>query len=192
MLSKIEARVKYKNLRKHLTESEILYMSVDIANNLLKLNIWELKTFHLFMTKDENKEVDTKPIFDILIGKEKEIIIPKININRNSLDSYIFDEKTVFSLDKLMIPEPVNGILFNGKIDVVILPLLAYDLDGNRIGYGKGFYDKFISNLKSEPLKIGISYFSPEKSLEFNNHDINLDYCITPNKIFSFSEKSYY
>ena len=192
MLSKIEARVKYKNLRKHLTESEILYMSVDIANNLLKLNIWELKTFHLFMTKDENKEVDTKPIFDILIGKEKEIIIPKININRNSLDSYIFDEKTVFSMDKLMIPEPVNGILFNGKIDVVILPLLAYDLDGNRIGYGKGFYDKFISNLKSEPLKIGISYFSPEKSLEFNNHDINLDYCITPNKIFSFSEKSYY
>ncbi|MBT27446.1 MAG: 5-formyltetrahydrofolate cyclo-ligase [Flavobacteriaceae bacterium] len=192
MLSKIEARVKYKNLRKHLTESEILYMSVDIANNLLKLNIWELKTFHLFMTKDENKEVDTKPIFDILIGKEKEIIIPKININRNSLDSYIFDEKTVFSLDKLMIPEPVNGILFNGKIDVVILPLLAYDLDGNRIGYGKGFYDKFISNLKSEPLKIGVSYFSPEKSLEFNNHDINLDYCITPNKIFSFSEKSYY
>ena len=192
MLSKIEARVKYKNLRKHLTESEILYMSVDIANNLLKLNIWELKTFHLFMTKDKNKEVDTKPIFDILIGKEKEIIIPKININRNSLDSYIFDEKTIFSLDKLMIPEPVNGILFNGKIDVVILPLLAYDLDGNRIGYGKGFYDKFISNLKSEPLKIGISYFSPEKSLEFNNHDINLDYCITPNKIFSFSEKSYY
>ena len=192
MLSKIEAREKYKNLRKHLTESEILYMSVDIANNLLKFNIWELKTFHLFMTKDENKEVDTKPIFDILIGKGKEIIIPKININRNSLDSYIFDEKTVFSLDNLRIPEPVNGILFNGKIDVVILPLLAYDLDGNRIGYGKGFYDKFIRNLKSEPLKIGISYFSPEKSLEFNNHDISLDYCITPNKIFSFSEKSYY
>ena len=192
MLSKIEAREKYKNLRKHLTESEILYMSVDIANNLLKFNIWELKTFHLFMTKDENKEVDTKPIFDILIGKGKEIIIPKININRNSLDSYIFDEKTVFSLDNLRIPEPVNGILFNGKIDVVILPLLAYDLDGNRIGYGKGFYDKFIRNLKSEPLKIGISYFSPEKSLEFNNHDISLDYCITPNKIFNFSEKSYY
>jgi 5-formyltetrahydrofolate cyclo-ligase len=192
MLSKIEAREKYKNLRKHLTESEILYMSVDIANNLLKFNIWELKTFHLFMTKDENKEVDTKPIFDILISKGKEIIIPKININRNNLDSYIFDEKTVFSLDNLRIPEPVNGILFNGKIDVVILPLLAYDLDGNRIGYGKGFYDKFIRNLKSEPLKIGISYFSPEKSLEFNNHDISLDYCITPNKIFSFSEKSYY
>ena len=192
MLSKIEAREKYKNLRKHLTESEILDMSVDIANNLLKLNIWELKTFHLFMSKDENKEVDTKPFFDILIGKEKQIIIPKININRDSLDSYIFDEKTVFSLDKLRIPEPVNGILFNGKIDVVILPLLAYDLDGNRIGYGKGFYDKFISKLKLEPLKIGISYFSPEKSLEFNNHDINLDYCITPNKIFSFSEKSYY
>jgi 5-formyltetrahydrofolate cyclo-ligase len=192
MLSKIEAREKYKNLRKQLSESEILDMSVKIANNLLKFKIWELKTFHLFMTISENKEVDTKPIFDLLIGKGKEIIIPKININSNTLDSCIFDEKTVFNVSNLGIPEPKNGILFNGKIDVVILPLLAYDLDGNRIGYGKGFYDKFICNLKSEPLTIGVSFFSPEKSLECNNHDINLDYCITPNKIFSFSKKSYY
>ena len=192
MLSKIEAREKYKNLRKKLQESEILNMSVKIANNLLKFNVWGLKTFHLFMTIDENKEVDTKPIFDLLIGKGKEIIIPKINTDTNTLDSYIFDEKTVFEINNLRIPEPNDGIVFNGKIDVVILPLLAYDLEGNRIGYGKGFYDNFISNLKSEPLKIGISYFSPEKSLECNNRDINLDYCITPNKIFSFSEKSYY
>jgi 5-formyltetrahydrofolate cyclo-ligase len=192
MLSKIEAREKYRNLRKQLTEPEILEMSVEIANNLLKFKIWELKTFHLFMTINEKKEVDTKPIFDLLIGKGKEIVIPKININTNTLDSYIFDEKTVFKISNLRIPEPKDGIVFNGKIDVVIMPLLAYDLDGNRIGYGKGFYDNFISNLKSAPLKIGISYFSPEKSLECNNHDINLDYCITPNKIFSFSEKSYY
>ena len=192
MLSKIEAREKYKNLRKKLQESEILDMSVEIANNLLKFNVWELKTFHLFMTIDENKEVDTKPIFDLLIGKGKEIVIPKINTDTNTLDSYIFDEKTVFEINNLRIPEPNDGIVFNGKIDVVILPLLAYDLEGNRIGYGKGFYDNFISNLKSEPLKIGISYFSPEERLECNNHDINLDYCITPNQIFSFSEKSYY
>ena len=167
-------------------------MSVEIANKLLKFKIWGLKTFHLFMTIDENKEVDTKPIFDLLIGKGKEIIIPKINTNTNNLDSYIFNEKTVFKISNLGIPEPENGTLFNGQIDVVILPLLAYDLDGSRIGYGKGFYDNFISNLKAEPLKIGISYFSPEKSLESNKHDSNLDYCITPNQIFNFSQKSYY
>ena len=108
MLSKIEAREKYKNMRKQLQELEILDMSVEIANNLLKFNVWELKTFHLFMTIDENKEVDTKPIFDLLIGKGKEIIIPKININSNTLDSYIFDEKTVFNISSLGIPEPKN------------------------------------------------------------------------------------
>ena len=79
MLSKIEAREKYRNLRKQLPESELLDMSLEIANNLLKFNIWELKTFHLFMTIDENIDVDTKRIFDLLIGKGKEIIIPKIN-----------------------------------------------------------------------------------------------------------------
>ena len=106
MLSKIEAREKYRNLRKQLPESELLDMSLEIANNLLKFNIWELKTFHLFMTIDENREVDTKPIFDLLIGKGKEIIIPKINTSTNTLDSYIFDEKTLFEISKLRIPEP--------------------------------------------------------------------------------------
>lgn len=55
MLSKIEAREKYRNLRKQLPESELLDISLEIANNLLKFNIWELKTFHLFMTIDENR-----------------------------------------------------------------------------------------------------------------------------------------
>ena len=95
MLSKIEAREKYKNLRKQLQESEILDMSVEIANNLLKFNVWGLKTFHLFMTIDENKEVDTKPIFDLLIGKGKEIIIPKINTNTNTLDSVSYTHLTL-------------------------------------------------------------------------------------------------
>ena len=67
------------------------------------------------MTIDENKEVDTKPIFDLLIGKGKEIIIPKIN-TINTLDSYIFDEKTVFEINNLRIPEPKDGIVFNGKL----------------------------------------------------------------------------
>ena len=119
---------------------------------------------------------------------------PLTPTNRPSLKTtpLSYSARILIVLNRRTMTMKKNGIVFNGKIDVVILPLLAYDLEGNRIGYGKGFYDNFISNLELEPLKIGISYFSPEKSLESNNHDINLDYCITPNQIFSFSEKSYY
>lgn len=72
------------------------------------------------------------------------------------------------------------------KIDLVIVPLLAFDLDGNRVGYGKGYYDKFLQNCENA-LKIGICLEKPLlKILDINEYDIKLDYCITPEKIYSF------
>ena len=73
------------------------------------------------------------------------------------------------------------------KIEVVFVPLLAYDQNGNRVGYGKGFYDKFLSKCNPETIKIGLSFFEPEETIEdISVTDIKLDFCITPNGIISF------
>jgi 5-formyltetrahydrofolate cyclo-ligase len=67
------------------------------------------------------------------------------------------------------------------------MPLLAYDKTGNRIGYGKGFYDKFLSNCRPETLRIGLSFFEPEEDpIEVANHDMKLDYCVTPKHVLKF------
>ncbi|MFT7351177.1 MAG: 5-formyltetrahydrofolate cyclo-ligase [Flavobacterium sp.] len=89
-------------------------------------------------------------------------------------------------------PEPINNenelIEINStKIDVVFVPLLAFDLQGNRVGYGKGFYDKFLANCKPTTIKIGISFFEAEEKIsDVFAKDVKLDYCITPEKVYSF------
>jgi 5-formyltetrahydrofolate cyclo-ligase len=86
------------------------------------------------------------------------------------------------------IPEPVDGIeVPSHKIDVVFVPLLAFDKKGHRVGYGKGFYDKFLSECKPDVIKIGLSFFDPEELItDVFEGDVKLDYCVTPNEVHSF------
>ena len=82
----------------------------------------------------------------------------------------------------------IDGIKIpTSKIEVVFVPLLAFDKKGNRVGYGKGFYDRFLSECNPETIKIGLSFFEPEELIEdvFEN-DVKLDYCVTPDEVYQF------
>ena len=100
----------------------------------------------------------------------------------------MFTNKTKFQINKFGIEEPCDNITFDPKmIEVVFVPLLSFDIEGNRVGYGAGFYDKFLKECDYNILKIGLSFFEPETRIEDTNaSDIKLDYCITPQKVFSF------
>jgi 5-formyltetrahydrofolate cyclo-ligase len=187
-MNKAAVRLKYKALRQQLTINEIDELSLAIANNLIKLPIWDKTYFHLFLTIEEQKEINTEYILHVLQGKDKEIIISKSDFDTQEMSHYLLTDATKIKKNQYNIPEPIDGIeVPTGKIEVVFVPLLAYDKNGNRVGYGKGFYDKFLSQCKPETLKIGLSYFEPEQSIEgiFPN-DIPLSYCVTPFEIFSF------
>jgi 5-formyltetrahydrofolate cyclo-ligase len=97
-------------------------------------------------------------------------------------------ENTKIVKNNYNIPEPLNGInLPDDIIEVVFVPLLAFDKIGNRVGYGKGFYDKFLSKCKPSTLKIGLSFFEAEPLIEgVFDTDIKLNHCITPNEIYCF------
>ena len=74
--------------------------------------------------------------------------------------------------------------MFPEELDLIFVPLLAYDKKGHRVGYGKGYYDRFLKECKDDCIKIGFSFFEPEDSIEgVNRHDVKLDYCITPERI---------
>ena len=94
---------------------------------------------------------------------------------------------TIFEEDALGIPIPKEEEYSDrSRIQLVLVPLLAYDIQGNRVGYGKGYYDKFLNGLKEDVLKVGLSYFPPEEMIQNEAHDIRLDYCITPQSFYSF------
>lgn len=187
MLKK-ELRTKYKALRKELSEIDIEEKSLAIANEILELPIWDMTYFHIFLPITEQKEVDTEFILHLLSGKDKEIVISKSDFESRSMTHFLLTDNTRIQKNVHNIPEPLDGIEVPvTKIDVVFVPLLAYDKKGNRIGYGKGFYDKFLSQCKLETLKIGLSFFEPEELIsDVFESDVLLDYCVIPSGVYEF------
>ena len=183
---KSDLRLSYTKLRDKLPKKELLDSSLAIANKLLELPIWEFEYYHLFLSISEKKEIDTSIVLSILQGRDKNVILPKIQDER--LVHYLLTDSTVLKKNKWNVPEPIDGIAIESlKIDVVFVPLLAFDLHGNRVGYGKGFYDKFLSECKPETLKIGLSFFEIEDAIEgVIESDVKLDYCVTPKTIYTF------
>jgi 5-formyltetrahydrofolate cyclo-ligase len=179
---KAELRTKYKALRKQLTFDEIMNDSLAIANNCLYLPIWDKTYFHLFLPIEAQKEVNTEFLLQILAGRDKEVVVSKSDFESGTMTHYLLTDNTKLKVNEYGIPEPVDGLeVPANKIDVVFVPLLAYDKKGNRVGYGKGFYDTFLSECKPDVIKIGLSYFDPEETIsDLNDHDIRLDFCVTP------------
>ena len=187
-MKKLELRPKYKALRKQLSGSEIEEMSLAIANKLLTLPIWEKTYFHIFLPITEHHEVNTEFILHLLSGKDKEIIISKSDFETRNMTHFLLTDNTKIKKNEYSIPEPVDGIQVpSDKIEVVFVPLLAFDEKGHRAGYGKGFYDKFLSECKPETIKIGLSFFEAEELIEdVFAGDVQLDYCVTPERIYQF------
>lgn len=171
-----------------LTADEVEEGSLEIANNLLNLPIWGKEYFHLFLSISEKREVDTQGILHILQGKDKHVVLSKADFDSGTLSNYLLTDSTVIKVNDWGIPEPVEGIEIKASsIDVVFIPLLVYDEWGNRIGYGKGFYDRFLSRCRPDVVKVGLSFFSAEEEiLDVDEHDVPLDYCVTPEKIYNF------
>ena len=187
-MDKKEARKKSKEARKQLSQEEIEDKSLAIANQLLRMNIWDKLYYHLFLTIEEQKEINTEYILQILAGKDKEIVISKCEFATVGMTHFLLTDNTKIKKNSYNVPEPVDGLeVPDAKIDVVFVPLLAYDTQGNRIGYGKGFYDNFLSKCKPETIKIGLSFFPPEEKIDgVSASDVKLDFCVTPEEVFRF------
>lgn len=187
-MTKKELRKTYKAHRKDLSENQIEDLSLSISNQLLKLPIWDNSFYHIFLAIEEQKEVNTDYILNILSGKDKNILISKSDFKTGNMTHFLLTDSTLIKKNDYNIPEPIAGIeISNDKIEVVFVPLLAFDSLGNRVGYGKGFYDRFLTNCKPETVKIGLSFFGPEDEIsDVFESDIRLDYCVTPNKSYAF------
>ncbi|MFO7718933.1 MAG: 5-formyltetrahydrofolate cyclo-ligase [Gillisia sp.] len=187
---KSSLRSKYRTLREALTSEDIEAQSLEIANNLLKLPIWEYEFYHLFLTISEKKEIHTEPLLHILQGKDKNIILSKSDFKTREMQNFLLTDTTLIRKNEWNIPEPVDGIeVPASKIDVVFVPLLAFDKSGHRVGYGKGFYDIFLASCRKDVVKIGLSLFEAEDEIPgILSSDVALDYCVSPQDIYKFKK----
>jgi 5-formyltetrahydrofolate cyclo-ligase len=129
-------------------------------------------------------------VLHILQGKDKNVVISKSDFQTREMTNFLLTDTTIIKKNKWNIPEPAEGIEVPAhKIDVVFVPLLAFDLEGHRVGYGKGFYDIFLAGCRKDVMKIGLSLFEAEERISgVLSSDVPLDYCVTPHKIYDFKK----
>ncbi|CAN5677091.1 5-formyltetrahydrofolate cyclo-ligase [soil metagenome] len=192
MLKK-ELRKIYLARQKSFSPEEREVKSFSIAGSFFqKFDLSKINFLHSFLPIEKFNEIDTRPVFEKIWREFPEIqtLVPRVNFQTNEIENLKFSIETQTAKNAWHIHEPThNEMSETEKIDLVLVPLLCFDRKGFRVGYGKGFYDKFLKNCREDCLKIGLNYFSPvEEISDVNEFDIKLDFCITPEKIWRFSK----
>ncbi|HFK5511356.1 TPA: 5-formyltetrahydrofolate cyclo-ligase [Elizabethkingia anophelis] len=183
---KSELRKKYLKERKAMSSEDVAFLSEKIFNQyLLQFNVSENQNIHIFLPISAKNEINTHLWIDYFWKKNVNVFIPKMV--DNEIISIAYKPDTELALNSWGILEPVSNIAKAVDFDQVITPLLYADRQGNRIGYGKGFYDRFFSSFKNSVLKIGINYFAPDELIQdADKFDIKLDYLVLPDGMLSF------
>ena len=181
-MKKQELRALYKQKRKDLTEIQIKGLQENIYQQIYNLDLSTVKNVHLFLSMPKFKEIDTTPLITYFRNKNKRIVISKCNFKDNTLSHFYLEEDTVLSLNKFGILEPVAAELVEeNKLDLIFIPMLISDDKKFRVGYGKGFYDRFLLNCRKDVKFIGLNFFPPITAIEDKNEfDIPLHQVIYP------------
>jgi len=191
-MTKRELRKNYLEKQKNLAPKELEEKGVQIAELFFEsFDLKKINFLHCFLPIEKFHEIDTKQIFRRIWFEFSHIetLVPRVNFETGEIENLKFTPATELVRNAWMIHEPAHHDLVESTlIDAVLVPLLCFDRKGFRVGYGKGFYDKFLKNCRADCLKIGLNYFPPIGEIEdVNEFDVRLDYCLTPNEIYQFS-----
>ena len=190
-MTKAALRNIYKEKRKQLSTADVEKLTDLILINFQKIKLPFISIAHTYIASQRLGEIDPSSITRYLEFKNPglKILVPRIDKLSGDLHHLHYHDEVEFENNAFGIAEPVGGEKFSADIiDLVLVPLLAFDKHGNRVGYGKGFYDKFLSECNEKAIKIGLSFFEPEAQIDdINQYDIPLNYCVTPQNVFDFS-----
>ena len=189
MLKK-EARKIFREKRKTISTKEKMKLDDLLLIQFQKVPTPFFSNVLSFYPAEGNNEPDTFNITRYLLFKNPglQVAYPKTDLSNHSMQAIICDEEEVFEENPFSIPEPVGcESLHPAELDMVLVPLLTFDKKGFRVGYGKGFYDRFLHQCKNGCIKVGLSYFEPIDLVDdADQFDVPLDFCITPQKVYVF------
>jgi 5-formyltetrahydrofolate cyclo-ligase len=189
-MTKSHLRNIYKEKRKLISSQQKAKWIDLLLINFQKIELPFISYIHTYLAMYDHNEIPTQQIISYLKFRNPglQVSIPKINTETGRIEHFIYKEEMAMVINKFGVKEPSDGDKIDASlIDVVLTPLLAFDKEGNRVGFGKGYYDKFFSQCRSDVIKIGLSFFEAEEAIEdTGEYDIPLDYCVTPQGIYRF------
>jgi len=192
-MNKDVLRKVFLEKRLSLSEDEWTRRNDMLFNQFVRgVSLDNIKVFHSFLPIIKKREPDTWRLIEFLQMEHPEI---KVAVSRTLwkekiMENYLLDKRERMVVNGLGIPEPVAGKKIDDKsIDMVVVPLIIFDKQGNRLGYGKGFYDTFFNNCRPDVIKAGLSLGTPLDFIPYmERHDIKLDCCVTPFGVWDFRE----
>ena len=190
-MTKKELRKIYKEKRLALAPQEILKLDDLLLIQFQRLSFnGNVQVLMDYFAMAHNGEIDTHLFARYLqhLVPGLQIAYPVINFADCTMQPFLANGETEVKDNVYSIAEPVNGLPIEPTdIDVVFVPLLAFDNEGYRVGYGKGFYDRFLKLCRNDVVTIGFSYFEAVDKIEDTNQfDVPLNYCITPQQLYEF------
>ena len=189
-MTKTELRKIYKQQRLNISSKEKLRLDDLLLLQLQTINFDGIKSLLTYWPLANMAEPNTHLFSGYLrhVVEGLEIAYPISNFATNTMHVKLINEDTVYITNTYGITEPKEGTTINPiDIDLVFVPLLVCDKKGYRVGYGKGFYDRFLNQCKADVVLIGFSYFEPiDLITDTNEFDIPLNFCITPINVYEF------
>ena len=190
-MTKSELRKIYLEKQKSLSDSERNEKSLRIADEFFEnFDLENIRFLHVFLAIEKNKEIETSFIYKRLWRDFPQIttIVSRVDFQALTLENLKFTADTKLVANKWQILEPATSDAIEiEEIDQILVPLLCFDERGFRVGYGMGFYDRFLEKCRKDCRKIGLSYFAPTAEIsDAQNFDVRLDCCVTPKKIWKF------
>lgn len=187
-MEKAKLRDKYRQLRLQLPPGELERLSESIIEQALTHFQLEEKTISLYLPIERSREINTYLLLERARNIGATVAVPKTNFETLEMRHYVLDQQDQLEVNEYGIPEPKKGkVIAADRLDVVFVPLLAIDKQGNRVGYGKGFYDRFLRKCAPGCQFIGLHYFELEDRIDdVLPTDIRLNAVVMPDKVVRF------
>lgn len=189
MLKK-EARKLFREKRNGITDTQKIKWDDLLLIQFQQLPLPFLSIVLSFYPIEDKKEVNTFLLTDYLLFKypDLQLAYPKTDLSSSTMQAYRCHEETVFEKNQYHIYEPQYCEIISPQLlDMVLVPMLAFDRQGNRIGYGKGYYDSFLKQCRPDCIKVGVCYFEPIAPIaDATDFDVPLNFCITPQQVYVF------
>lgn len=186
-ISKVNLRQEALKRRNELSALQINHLSCEIIKQFTRRFCLKKQNVSCFLTMKHKQEVETETLISVL-ESQNQIFVPVSNFEDHSLLHVRYNSGDELILNPFRIPEPNNrnDCLNPEAFDVVFVPCLVVDHSGNRLGYGKGFYDRFLSLCGPQVIKVGLNFFEPIEEIPSEPNDIKLDYLVTPHHLHEF------
>ncbi|MCA6475985.1 MAG: 5-formyltetrahydrofolate cyclo-ligase [Chitinophagaceae bacterium] len=190
LASKEKIRQHFREARKHLTIEEQARMNAGLLLQLEKAVPQSPEVMMTFSSLPEWGEPDAALLTQFLQSRypKLQVTYPKILDDAGNMEAFLPMPGSAMIPGRWNIPEPERGEIVDPKqLELVLVPLLAFDLNGHRVGYGKGYYDCFLQRCRPDVIRLGVSFFEPIGHIEDTGYfDVPLSRCITPVRLYEF------